>query len=360
MLKKRGHIKENFLNEPFECPARDASTNYQPKSPEASLATAIAADLHKIQQEKDNEISTLKRKLSDEKDQQKDKLKKLCKQHKLETNRIKSQSSKLRMKAAVSKQREKTSKIYLQREKNKVMKMRKQCSEAQTVSSNYVKKLETIRRENRRLEKENETLKMKITNLNEQLDDKESTVCKLKTDLHELDPSCQYLETLLHDNEKLVVFDTDSNSYTPEFRQTVMKLISLNVATCNVNDVINTSLNLVGKHLENCPSRKTVDTIVYEKVAISGAQVGEMLQGGKNTTLYSDETKKIGKTYNTFLITDENKNVYCLGFRDMCNKSSRTTLETFKEILSDISEVCSEDTENIGNKILCNLKNFVR
>lgn len=69
LKKKRGHIKENFLNEPFECPARDASTNYQQKSPEASLATAIAADLHKIQQEKDNEISTLKRKLSDEKDQ---------------------------------------------------------------------------------------------------------------------------------------------------------------------------------------------------------------------------------------------------------------------------------------------------
>ena len=107
--------------------------------------------------------------------------------------------------------------------------MRKQCSEAQTVSSNYVKKLETIRRENRRLENENETLKMKITNLNEQLDDKESTVCKLKTDLHELDTSCQYLETLLHDNKKVVVFDSDSNSYTPEYRQTVMKLTSLNV-----------------------------------------------------------------------------------------------------------------------------------
>ena len=115
----------------------------------------------------------------------------------------------------------------------------------------------------------------------------------------------------------------------------------------------------MGKHLENCPSRKTVDTIVCEKVAISGAQVGEMLQGGKNTTLYSDETNKFGKTYNTFLITDESMNVYCLGLRDMCNKSSRTTLEIFKEILSDISEVCSEDTENIGNKILCNLKNFM-
>ena len=52
MLKKRRHIKENFLDEPFECPARDASTNYQQRSPKASLATAIAADLHKIPQRK--------------------------------------------------------------------------------------------------------------------------------------------------------------------------------------------------------------------------------------------------------------------------------------------------------------------
>lgn len=76
--------------------------------------------------------------------------------------------------------------------------------------------------------------------------------------------------------------------------------------------------------------------------------------------MYSDETNKFGKTYNTFLISDEDKNVYCLGLRDMCNKSSHTTLETFKEILSDISEVCNENIDNtIGDKILCNLQNFM-
>lgn len=60
------------------------------------------------------------------------------------------------------------------------------------------------------------------------------------------------------------------------------------------------------------------------------------------------------------MISDEDKNVYCLGLRDMCNKSSHTTLETFKEILSDISEVCNENIDNtIGDKILCNLQNFM-
>lgn len=44
----------------------------------------------------------------------------------------------------------------------------------------------------------------------------------------------------------------------------------------------------------------------------------------------------------------------------MCNKSSHTTLETLKEILSDISEVCNENIDNtIGDKILCNFQNFM-
>ena len=34
-----------------------------------------------------------------------------------------------------------------------------------------------------------------------------------------------------------------------------LHVASLNVATCNVNDEVNTSFNLVGKYLENCPSK---------------------------------------------------------------------------------------------------------
>lgn len=73
--------------------------------------------------------------------------------------------------------------------------------------------------------------------------------------------------------------------------------------------------------------------------------------------MYSDETHKFGKTYNTFLISDEDKNVYCLGLRDMCNKSSHTTLETFKEIRN---KVCNENIDKTYcDKILCNLQNFM-
>lgn len=62
-------------------------------------------------------------------------------------------------------------------------------------------------------------------------------------------------------------------------------------------------------------------------------------------------------------MTDEDKKVYMLGLRDMCNKSSQTTLDTFKEILSDISDLCAccldECEISYGNQILCNIRNFM-
>lgn len=73
------------------------------------------------------------------------------------------------------------------------------------------------------------------------------------------------------------MFECDRHSFIPAFRQTVTKFTSLNVATSNVNDVNNTSLKLVGKCLEKCPSRKTAK--ISENVAVNSVQVGQKLQG---------------------------------------------------------------------------------
>ena len=62
----------------------------------------------------------------------------------------------------------------------------------------------------------------------------------------------------------------------------------------------------------------------------------------KNLTLYGDETRKTGKTYQTFLLSDEDRNLFFLGLRDMYNEASSTILDTFKEILQDVSNAYQE------------------
>lgn len=122
-------------------------------------------------------------------------------------------------------------------------------------------------------------------------------------------------------------------------------------------------MKLVGKRLAQTPTRKTIDNIVTEKVVASNIQVGRELEKKERTTLYSDETRKFGKTYNSYFISDQNKNVYMLGLREMNNKAASTTLDTFKEILSDISDLCDDNLENnklsSGYHILCNIRDFM-
>ena len=71
----------------------------------------------------------------------------------------------------------------------------------------------------------------------------------------------------------------------------------------------------------------------------------------------------LAKTYNSYFISDQNKNVYMLGLREMNNKAASTTLDSFKEILSDISDLCDDNLENnklsSGYHILCNIRDFM-
>jgi hypothetical protein len=67
-------------------------------------------------------------------------------------------------------------------------------------------------------------------------------------------------------------------------------------------------------------------------------------------TLYSDETSKNGNKYLGMHVSDE-ENIYVLGLRDMSNKSSKTTLDTFKDICQSGSNTIS------SNKLISKIKN---
>ncbi|CAC5398110.1 unnamed protein product [Mytilus coruscus] len=71
---------------------------------------------------------------------------------------------------------------------------------------------------------------------------------------------------------------SELRAYTPEFRQAVMNISGTNVATEHIVSVINESLKLAGKTLNQIPARRTIDNIVTETVVVSNIQVGKCLQ----------------------------------------------------------------------------------
>ena len=68
-----------------------------------------------------------------------------------------------------------------------------------------------------------------------------------------LNESITYQESLLNDDDnKLVIFDTDSNSYTPSFNLLVcvINLLRFGVGVHHVNNVIKSVANLCGKTID--------------------------------------------------------------------------------------------------------------
>ena len=76
-----------------------------------------------------------------------------------------------------------------------------------------------------------------------------------------------------------------------------MHLTDLKVATRNVGPVIQEVGKLFGKKINSVPSRQAVDKFVDRKISIAHKQIGDVLKDKKDTSLYTDETRKYGHTY---------------------------------------------------------------
>ncbi len=61
----------------------------------------------------------------------------------------------------------------------------------------------------------------------------------------------------------------------------------------------------------------------------------------------------------TYTITDEDGQAYLLGLRQMASKSAQHTLDTLKETINDISDICLKANagSDIGHKVLCQIRN---
>jgi len=79
-----------------------------------------------------------------------------------------------------------------------------------------------------------------------------------------------------------------------------------------------------------------------------------VLKEKDHITLYTDGTRKYGKCMQTYIVTDEEQNLYVLGLCEMVDKSGQSTLDVFKDILCDISSYCEEAVheKDIGYTIL--------
>lgn len=157
----------------------------------------------------------------------------------------------------------------------------------------------------------------------------------------------------IHD-EELVLYE--DGAYTSDTRQCVWELLGLHVAQEKIPATIEAVLKLAKANCCRIPKASTVRNIADEMLAVSQSQLTDVLPS-TSLCLQSDETPKYGECYETFIVDTDDHNSYLLGMRHMVDKSAQSTLDTFKDILEDISTTCQsiKQSDNVGYKILANI-----
>ena len=130
-------------------------------------------------------------------------------------------------------------------------------------------------------------------------------------------------------------------TYTSSTDLCVMRLLDSHVPFEHVEKVIRNVLDLCHLNVkDSLPKKDYVAKVNARRLALGQIHAAEVIDKAENCTLYTDETRKDGQSYGSFVVTDENKDPVLLGLRHMSNKASRTELDTFKSILDDVHQRC--------------------
>ncbi|XP_065641561.1 uncharacterized protein LOC136073625 isoform X1 [Hydra vulgaris] len=157
----------------------------------------------------------------------------------------------------------------------------------------------------------------------------------------------QKLVSLLDDDE---VITFEDGRYSDDIRETIMKLLSMNVSINSVNEVIIVVLNkLAKKNISRLPSAAVKCRLMQEASILGQFQVAEaMLENNlinKNSKigncLHGDGTQKYHKHYQNFQVTTTSGKTLSFGLSEVVGKDAATVLQNFTNIVDDICDVVS-------------------
>lgn len=174
---------------------------------------------------------------------------------------------------------------------------------------------------------------------------------KLTNEHSEILISCEWMESLLNDQNVIELYDDESKTYTTDCRMCVYELLNDNVSVSKMGDVIQCVLKLAGKTPNRVPSKSTIIEMNIQRLSLSQRHIGDVLAQDSTTCLLTDETSRRGEKYMGYEVSDSGGNLWVLGLRDIKTKSAADTLSVFKEILSDIDLVSNTST-NDKSKLL--------
>ena len=184
--------------------------------------------------------------------------------------------------------------------------------------------------------------------LRDEIESLKREVSVLSLDNAELNETVQ---SIMSDPE-IITFE--NGKFTDDVRACIYELLSLNGGVKKIAPIVRCVLkNIAHKSVQRLPSYGWTCQMILETLTVAQAQLGDGLADASDfATIQTDGTTKYGVKYATYDIKVESL-TYSLGLRHVFSGSSRDTLETFKEILSDIDSVFL----SLGREAVSKIKN---
>ena len=179
-------------------------------------------------------------------------------------------------------------------------------------------------------------------------------VCTLSSTNAELNET---VESIMMAEPEITTFA--NGKFTDDVRACVYELLSLNVGVKKIGPIVRCVLNNIAhKSVKRLPSYGLTCQMILESLTVAQAQLGDALAETDSCgTIQTDGTTKHGQHYATYDVKMGSV-TYSLGLRHVFSGSSCDTLETLKQILSDIDSVQSSlGQEAASGRILSKIKN---
>lgn len=165
------------------------------------------------------------------------------------------------------------------------------------------------------------------------------------------------VESIMMSDSEIATFE--NGKYNDDVRACVYELLSLNVGVKKVAPIVRCVLkNIAHKSVQRLPSYGLTCQMILESLTVAQAHLGDdLVEGSDFITIQTDGTTKYGEHFATYDFQLDS-GTYSLGLRHIFSGSACNTLETLKEILSDIDSVqMARGKEAVSSKIVKKIKN---
>ena len=198
------------------------------------------------------------------------------------------------------------------------------------------KKDDLLSQENAELRSQLNDVEEEFSSKVEELEEKiELLITEVELARHERD----ILSERLDDLQSNTIRTKKGQKFVDGVRQCCIELLSMNVATTQVEPVIRSVLlNVAGIEVGALPKSSTLSNVLTEMKCLAYEQLSDELITENNITLHSDGTSKFGQHFGSYQLSTESS-MYSLGLCEMLTGSAEVTLHTFRQIIDDLSLV---------------------